>query len=195
MIATLDNIERLPLPVAQVTPTKREGSRQRYSESTSDSDPPSDNDSSSDWSPPDADDGLISGPNRDVPPDSSTEQESDPEEAPLGSDAGQSPASQTLADGGDEIQETSPSDSNVMADNESNESDLFETAPGIFYKAAPSSKKYDTVNACLFCHKLIKQKMRRHLKLKHSEEVKVGGSDGWNDGTTKQEVSAAHKQW
>ena len=41
---------------------------------------------------------------------------------------------------------------------------------GVFYRVAPKSKAYDTVNACLFCCRLIKQKMRRHLKAVHSGE-------------------------
>ena len=47
------------------------------------------------------------------------------------------------------------------------------SGPSIFYRPATSTKVYDTVNACLFCPKLIKQKMRRHLIKKHQSETAV----------------------
>ena len=47
---------------------------------------------------------------------------------------------------------------------------------GVFYRVAPNTKQYDTVNACLFCRKLIKQKMRRHLKMRHSSEARVAAA-------------------
>ncbi|XP_043224112.1 uncharacterized protein LOC122382612 [Amphibalanus amphitrite] len=44
---------------------------------------------------------------------------------------------------------------------------------GVFYRVSPTAKTYDTVNSCLFCKKKIKQKMRRHLKTKHSDKQQV----------------------
>ena len=40
-------------------------------------------------------------------------------------------------------------------------------------RSTKSSKLYDTVNACLFCGKLVKQKIKRHLVLKHCREPRV----------------------
>ena len=44
---------------------------------------------------------------------------------------------------------------------------------GVFYKTAPDKKCYDTINACTFCQKLVKQKMKRHLTLVHHRELEV----------------------
>ena len=43
----------------------------------------------------------------------------------------------------------------------------------VTYRAAPSRKRYDTINSCYFCRKLIKQKMKRHLSTVHASEERV----------------------
>ena len=55
---------------------------------------------------------------------------------------------------------------------------------GVFYRVAPKCKAYGTVNACLFCCRLIKQKMRRHLRAVHSGEHDVAEAIA---GTHKQQ--------
>ena len=44
---------------------------------------------------------------------------------------------------------------------------------GVYYKTCSSKKIYDTVNACKFCDKIIKQKMKRHLTTVHKKEREV----------------------
>ena len=48
-----------------------------------------------------------------------------------------------------------------------------DTERRVFYKTCPDRKSYDTVNACKFCGKLIKQKMKRHLTSIHKNEAEV----------------------
>lgn len=44
---------------------------------------------------------------------------------------------------------------------------------GVYYMPCPETKVYDTTNACFFCKKDVKQKMKRHLMTAHKNEPRV----------------------
>ena len=48
--------------------------------------------------------------------------------------------------------------------------------PRVFYKTAPATKTYDTVNECLFCQKSVRQKIKRHLILVHRDKPEVAAA-------------------
>ena len=59
----------------------------------------------------------------------------------------------------------------------------------VYYVPCPSRKKYDTVNSCKYCGKIIKQKMKRHMVAVHKKEPEVKTALRMNKNESRQMFS------